>query len=210
MFTAHRRPPNRKAATSARPWGLPSSGSMVGHFAAGRGEAASSGAPPGGRSRASSPGPSSRSGGRAARRSCPPTTRRRRRSARQLVKMQLACSVAMAFGLVFSEVPGATPKNPASGLIARSTPSAPGLIQAMSSPTVVIFQPSNPLGRDHHGEVGLAAGSRGTRRRRRSSRPSGSSAPRISMCSASQPSSRAITLAMRSAKHFLPSSALPP
>ena len=30
------------------------------------------------------------------------------------------------------------------------------------------------------------------------------------MCSASQPSSRAITEAMRSAKHFLPSSALPP
>jgi hypothetical protein len=33
---------------------------------------------------------------------------------------------------------------------------------------------------------------------------------RISMCSASQPSSRAITDAIRSAKHFLPSSALPP
>ena len=32
----------------------------------------------------------------------------------------------------------------------------------------------------------------------------------ISMCSASQPSSRAITEAMRSARHFLPSSALPP
>ena len=30
------------------------------------------------------------------------------------------------------------------------------------------------------------------------------------MCSASQPSSRAITDAMRSAKHFFPSSALPP
>jgi len=30
------------------------------------------------------------------------------------------------------------------------------------------------------------------------------------MCSASQPSSRAIVDAMRSAKHFLPSSALPP
>jgi hypothetical protein len=33
---------------------------------------------------------------------------------------------------------------------------------------------------------------------------------RISMCSASQPSSRAMALAMRSAKHFLPSSAFPP
>src|SRR5690606_16431560 len=35
-----------------------------------------------------------------------------------LVKMQLACSVAIALGLVSSPVPGATPKNPASGLIA--------------------------------------------------------------------------------------------
>ncbi len=34
--------------------------------------------------------------------------------------------------------------------------------------------------------------------------------PRISMCSASQPSSRARLEAMRSARHFLPSSALPP
>ena len=40
--------------------------------------------------------------------------------------------------------------------------------------------------------------------------PSGLVSLRISMCSASQPSSRAITDAIRSAKHFLPSSALPP
>src|SRR4029077_6241236 len=40
--------------------------------------------------------------------------------------------------------------------------------------------------------------------------PSGLVSLRISMCSASHPSSRAITEAMRSAKHFLPSSALPP
>ena len=40
--------------------------------------------------------------------------------------------------------------------------------------------------------------------------PSGEVSFRISMCSAIQPSSRAITDAMRSAKHFLPSSALPP
>src|SRR6187200_3352743 len=39
-----------------------------------------------------------------------------------LVKMQLAYSVARAFGLVFSDVPGATPKNPASGLMACSWP----------------------------------------------------------------------------------------
>jgi len=40
--------------------------------------------------------------------------------------------------------------------------------------------------------------------------PSGFVSLRISMCSAIQPSSRAITEAIRSAKHFLPSSALPP
>ena len=35
-----------------------------------------------------------------------------------LVKMTLARSVFIAFGLVASEVPGATPKKPASGLMA--------------------------------------------------------------------------------------------
>src|SRR2546427_1728989 len=57
-----------------------------------------------------------------------------------LVKMELRERVAIALGLVFSDVPGATPKNPASGLMARRQPSASGLIQAMSSPTVQIFQ----------------------------------------------------------------------
>src|SRR5215472_7924728 len=33
-----------------------------------------------------------------------------------LVKIEFRASVAMAFGLVFFDVPGATPKNPASGL----------------------------------------------------------------------------------------------
>ena len=36
----------------------------------------------------------------------------------QLVKIELPYSVAMALGLVSSAVPGATPKNPASGLMA--------------------------------------------------------------------------------------------
>src|SRR4029079_9119326 len=40
--------------------------------------------------------------------------------------------------------------------------------------------------------------------------PSGLVSFRISMCSASQPSSRAITEAIRNAKHFLASMALPP
>src|SRR6185437_3776645 len=63
-----------------------------------------------------------------------------------LVKIALRASVAIAFGLVFTEVPGATPKKPASGLMARKQPLASGRIQAMSSPTVEIFQPSKPAG----------------------------------------------------------------
>src|ERR1700686_3673173 len=63
-----------------------------------------------------------------------------------LVKMEFFASVAMALGLVVSDVPGATPKKPASGLIARRRPVESGLIQAMSSPTVHTFQPSNPRG----------------------------------------------------------------
>ena len=58
-----------------------------------------------------------------------------------LVKIELACRVAMALGLVSSPVPGATPKNPASGLMAYSRPSSPNFIQAMSSPTVSTFHP---------------------------------------------------------------------
>src|SRR6266568_5949144 len=58
-----------------------------------------------------------------------------------LVKMELAAHDAMALGLDLAEVPGATPKKPYSGLMAYSWPSGPGLIQAMSSPTVEIFQP---------------------------------------------------------------------
>jgi hypothetical protein len=58
-----------------------------------------------------------------------------------LVKTELADMVIMALRLVRSLVPGATPKNPFSGLIARRRPSGPTLIQQMSSPTVSTFQP---------------------------------------------------------------------
>jgi hypothetical protein len=58
-----------------------------------------------------------------------------------LVKMVFFASAAIALGLVWFDVPGATPKKPASGLIARRRPLASGLIQAMSSPTVHTFQP---------------------------------------------------------------------
>src|SRR5262249_23006309 len=63
-----------------------------------------------------------------------------------LVKIVFRANVAMALGLVLAEVPGATPKNPASGLIACSSPLALGRIQAISSPTVQTFHPSKPLG----------------------------------------------------------------
>jgi hypothetical protein len=38
------------------------------------------------------------------------------------VKTVFLDKVFMAFGFVFIDVPGATPKNPASGLMARKTP----------------------------------------------------------------------------------------
>jgi hypothetical protein len=57
------------------------------------------------------------------------------------VKIEFARSVSIAFLFVFDDVPGATPKKPASGLIAQRRPSGPGRSQAMSSPTVQTFQP---------------------------------------------------------------------
>ena len=104
-------------------------------------------------------------------------------------------------------MPGATPKKPASGLIAYSRPSSPNFIQQMSSPIVSAFHP---------GIVGTIIArlvfphADGNAAAMYFERPSGLVSLRISMCSASQPSSRAITDAMRSAKHFFPSSALPP
>jgi hypothetical protein len=60
-----------------------------------------------------------------------------------LVNTELpAATVRMAMGLVCHPVPGATPNNPNSGLIAYSRPSSPNRIQAMSSPTVSAVQPS--------------------------------------------------------------------
>src|SRR6267142_6109370 len=63
-----------------------------------------------------------------------------------LVKIEFVASAAMAFGFVLTEVPGATPKKPDSGLMACKRPFASGLIQAISSPTVQTFQPSKPGG----------------------------------------------------------------
>src|SRR5579871_930203 len=63
-----------------------------------------------------------------------------------LVKIVFLESIVIAFGLVFIDVPGATPNSPASGLIARRRPCSSGRIHAMSSPTVHTFQPANALG----------------------------------------------------------------
>ena len=60
-----------------------------------------------------------------------------------LVKIVFSRIVAMALGLVFSPVPGATPKKPVSGLMAYRRPSSPNFIHAMSSPTVSTFQPGS-------------------------------------------------------------------
>ncbi len=75
-----------------------------------------------------------------------------------LVKMVFLRMVAMALGFVLILVPGATPKYPYSGLMAYSLPSLPGLIQAISSPTVVTFQPFHFFRRDHHRKIGFTAG----------------------------------------------------
>src|SRR5207249_7483843 len=57
------------------------------------------------------------------------------------VKMVFERTISVALGFVFGLVLGATPKNPRSGLIARSCPLASTCIHAMSSPTVHAFHP---------------------------------------------------------------------
>src|SRR5271157_1620082 len=59
-----------------------------------------------------------------------------------LVTIAFLASVAIAFGFVLAEVPRATPKRPNSWFIFRGRPPAWVRIQAMSSPTLQIFQPS--------------------------------------------------------------------
>src|SRR5919106_3119967 len=57
------------------------------------------------------------------------------------VKMVLDRTIRVAFGFVFGLVFGATPKNPRSGLMARSWPRWSTWIHAMSSPTVQARHP---------------------------------------------------------------------
>ncbi len=79
----------------------------------------------------------------------------------------------------------------------------------MSSPTVVIFQPSYRLGGIIMAKLVLPQ-ALGKAAATYVFSFSGDSTPRISMCSASQPWSCAMHEAIRKAKHFLPRSALPP
>ncbi len=104
---------------------------------------------------------------------------------------------------------GRDAEKPASGLIARSSPLSSGRIQAMSSPTVQIFQSSNPSGGISMARLVLPQ-ALGNAAAIYVFSPSGFSTPRINMCSAIQPSSRAMLEAIRRAKHFLPSRAFPP
>src|SRR3954449_10548244 len=125
----------------------------------------------------------------------------------QLVKIVLRSIVSIAFGLVLRAVFGATPKNPYSGLTAYRRPSSPNFIHAMSSPIVSTVQPSR------FGTIIarlVLPDALGKAPPKYLESPSGEVTLMISICSASQPSSRAMTDAIRSAKHFLPSSALPP
>ena len=77
-----------------------------------------------------------------------------------LVKMQFLVRVSMALGFDFMDVPGATPKNPASGLMARSVPSGAGLEPGDVVTDRVDLPPLETLWRHQHGKVGLAAGTR--------------------------------------------------
>ena len=123
------------------------------------------------------------------------------------VKTVSCSTIFSAFGFVLAPVPGATPKKPASGLIAYRRPSSPNFIHAMSSPIVSAFQPSSVGMSIERFVLPQALGNAPVMY---FVSPSGDVSLRMSMCSAIQPSSRAMTDAIRSAKHFLPSSALPP
>ena len=131
-----------------------------------------------------------------------------------LVKMVLRASVAMALGLVLSRCAGRDAEEAGLGVDGAQ----PAVGVGLDPGDVVADGPDLPAleagGRNEHGEVGLAAGAgEGGGDVGLLGLPlasGGDSTPRMSMCSAIQPSSRAMLEAMRSAKHFLPSRALPP
>ncbi len=91
--------------------------------------------------------------------------------------------------------------------MAYRRPSGPIFIQEMSSPMHSAFQPGTVGWTMARLVLPQADGKAAAMWKRR---PSGLVRRRISMCSAIQPSRRAIAEAMRRARHFLPSRALPP
>ena len=123
-----------------------------------------------------------------------------------LVKMQFAVSVVIVFGFVWSDVPGATPKKPASGLIAYSRPSSPNFIHAMSSPTVSTFHPAASGSSSPCSSCRRPTGTPP----RRSFSPLGRRHAEDEHVLGQPAVVAAIVDAIRRAKHFLPSSALPP
>src|SRR5258705_2443890 len=101
-----------------------------------------------------------------------------------LVKTEFRVNVFMALGLVSLPVPGATPKKPASGLMAYRRPSSPNFIQQMSSPTVSTFQPGT-VGTSMARFVLPPADGKAAATYRFS--PSGDATPPTSLCPALQP-----------------------
>src|ERR1700693_4924052 len=59
----------------------------------------------------------------------------------QLVKTEFLVTLSIALAFDFMLVPGATPKNPYSGLIAYRRPAVGNFLHAMSSPIVSTCQP---------------------------------------------------------------------
>ena len=104
-------------------------------------------------------------------------------------------------------MPGATPKKPASGLMARSVPSSLWASQAMSSPIVSTVQPGSDGRSMAKFVLPQALGKPAATWK---DRPSGLVALSNSMWAASQPSSPPIFDAIRSANPFLARMALPP
>ena len=117
--------------------------------------------------------------------------------------------VSVAFRFVCELVPGTTPKKPFSGFTAHSRPSGPGRSHAMSSPTVWMRQPFMDGGGVSIARFVLPH-ALGNAPQTYVISPSGLSMPTISMCSASQPSRRPMSPAIRSDMHFLERRALPP
>ena len=203
--TEARRPPNRMALIGT-PWGSSHSSAITGHCAAGAVKRAFGWAAFSSESGVQSlPFQSVRCAGASSVISSHQTSPSS--VSATLVNTEFFSNVRMALGFDFIFVPGATPKKPASGLIAWSHPSSPNFIQQISSPMVSTFQP---------GILGVSMArlvlpqALGKAPAIYRTFPSGLVIFRISMCSASQPSSRAKTDAIRRAKHFLPKSALPP